>query len=274
MKATNPVVHEAMWETIRAEVEDLATEEPMLASFLHQVVLNHETLEDALSFLLATKLESSTLNAATLRDLINTAYKSDPGIGFAIREDLYAVCNRDPACRGYAHVLLFFKGLHALGGYRAAHYFWNQGRETLALYFQSRMSEVFGVDIHPAARIGVGVLMDHATSIVIGETAVVEDYVSMLHEVTLGGTGKITGDRHPKIRRGVLISAGAKILGNVEVGEGAKVGGGAVVLEDVPPHVTVVGVPAEIIGRPESEQPALDMDHSFRPRPRQDLPPT
>ena len=156
---------------------------------------------------------------------------------------------------------MFYKGYHALQSYRAAHYYWMQDRKALAQYFQSRISEVFAVDIHPAARIGHGVLMDHATGIVIGETAVVEDYVSMLHCVTLGGSGKETGDRHPKIRRGVLISAGAIILGNVEVGEGAKVAGGAVVLIDVPPHTTAVGVPAKILGRPKSETPALEMDH-------------
>lgn len=263
MEPMNPAVHAAMWDSIRGEVEESARREPMLASFLHQVILNHKTLESALSFVLASKLESPTLGAALLRDLIDTAYRSDPTIGVAVREDLYAVCNRDPACRGYSHVMLFFKGFHALQAYRAAHYYWSQGRETLALYLQSRISEVLAVDIHPAARIGMGVLMDHATGIVIGETAVVEDYVSMLHSVTLGGTGKAVGDRHPKVRRGVLISAGAKILGNVEIGEGAKVGGGAVVLDDVPPHTTAVGVPAEIVGTPETEQPALEMDHSI-----------
>ncbi len=263
MEPMNPAVHAAMWDAIRAEVEDSARREPMLSSFLHQVILNHKTLEGALSFLLATKLESPTLGAALLRDLIDTAYQNDPTIGMAVREDLHAVCNRDPACKGYSQVLLFFKGFHALQAYRAGHYYWSQGRDLLALYLQSRVSECFNVDIHPAARIGMGILMDHATGIVIGETAVVEDYVSMLHSVTLGGTGKSTGDRHPKVRRGVLISAGAKILGNVEIGEGAKVGGGAVVLDDVPPHTTVVGVPAEVVGTPESEQPALDMDHSI-----------
>ena len=161
----------------------------------------------------------------------------------------------------FSNIFLFLKGFHAIQSYRVAHYYWTTGRESLALFLQGRISQVLAVDIHPAARIGRGILIDHATSVVIGETAVVEDNVSMLHEVTLGGTGKETGDRHPKVRRGVLIAAGAKILGNIEIGEGAKIGAGSVVLDDVPPHTTAVGVPARIVGRPETEQPALDMDH-------------
>lgn len=252
---------DSIWEAIRGEANADAQKEPMLASFLHAVILNHTTLEDALSFHLASKLDSSTLNATSLRDLIDDAFEADSSIGEAIRKDIGAVCTRDPACRGYSMILLHYKGYHALQSYRVAHYYWNNDRQPLALYLQSRISEVFAVDIHPAARIGYEILMDHATGIVIGETAVVEDQVSMLHAVTLGGTGKDTGDRHPKIRRGVLISAGAKILGNVEVGEGAKVGSGAVVLDDVPAHTTVAGIPAVIVGRPVSEQPALEMDH-------------
>lgn len=255
------VADDPVWETIRREAAEDAAKEPVLASFLYEVVLNNRTLERALSFLLATKLESTTLSATSLRDLIDEAYENDPDIGEALREDIGAVCTRDPACAGYSNILLYYKGYHALGSYRAAHFFWQQGRKSLARYLQSRISEVFAVDIHPAARIGKGILIDHATGVVIGETAVVEDNVSMLQDVTLGGTGKESGDRHPKIRKGVLISAGAKIFGNVEVGEGAKVGGGAVVLEDVPPHTTVVGVPARVVGRPSIPQPALEMDH-------------
>lgn len=259
----NPDAHDAIWEAIRQEVAEDAEHEPMLASFLYAVILNHRNLEDALSYHLASKLGSSTLPAVTLRDLFDHALRSDPSIGAAVRADAKAVCDRDPACRGYSMPLLYFKGFHALQSYRVAHYYWMQERKPLALYLQSRISEIFSVDIHPAARLGRGVLMDHATSIVIGETAVVGDNVSMLHEVTLGGTGKETGDRHPKVRDGVLISAGAKILGNVEVGEGAKVGGGAVVLYDVPPHTTVVGVPARVVGGAGTDLPALDMDHRF-----------
>ncbi len=257
----NQSANDPVWESIRMEVEEDAKREPMLASFLYAVVLNHKRLEDALSFLLASKLETPTLTAVTLRDLIDEALANDPGIGASVRADIQAVLDRDAACRRYSLPLLYFKGFHAIQSYRVAHYFWNQGRESLALYLQSHISEIFSVDIHPAAQVGSGILIDHATSVVIGETAVVEDNVSMLHEVTLGGTGKEVGDRHPKIRKGVLIGAGAKILGNIEIGEGAKVGAGSVVLDPVPPHCTAAGVPAVIVGRPKAEQPALDMDH-------------
>ena len=252
---------DTIWETIRREAEEDARTEPMLASFLHSVVLNHKTFEDALSFQLAGKLESHTLTAVTLRDLIDEAFGQDTAIGDAFRADTLAVLDRDPACTKYSTPLLYLKGFHALQAYRVAHYFWNYNRQPLARFLQSRISEVFGVDIHPAARIGKGILIDHATSVVIGETAVVADNVSMLHEVTLGGTGKQGGDRHPKIREGVLLAAGAKVLGNVIVGEGAKVGSSAVVLEDVKPHTTVVGVPARPIGGLLHGQPALEMEH-------------
>ena len=252
-----------IWETIRAEAERDAKLEPMLANFLYGVVLNHRGLEDALSFLLSTKLESATINAVSLRDLIDEAFEGDPEIGQAARTDIRAVCDRDPACPGLSTPLLYFKGFHAIQSYRVAHYYWTRGRQPLALFMQCRISQVLAVDIHPAAHIGRGILMDHATSVVIGETAVVEDNVSMLHEVTLGGTGKTTGDRHPKIRKGVMIGAGAKILGNVEVGEGAKVGAGSVVLDDVPAHCTVAGVPAVVVGHPGVAQPALEMDQQI-----------
>jgi serine O-acetyltransferase len=250
-----------VWETIRQEVAEDADREPMLANFFYGCVLNHNTLEDALSFLLSTKLGSTTIPAVSLRDLMDEAFRNDPGIGESMRADIQAVATRDPACRGYSSPLLFFKGFHAIQSHRVAHYFWNQGRLSLSLFLQTRISQVLAVDIHPAARLGRGLLIDHATSVVIGETAVVEDNVSMLHEVTLGGTGKQSGDRHPKVRRGVLIGAGAKILGNVEIGEGAKIGAGSVVLNDIPAHCTAVGVPAKIVGRSRAGTPALDMDH-------------
>lgn len=252
-----------IWNQIREEAAADAQREPALASFLHTVVLDHQRLGSALSYILACKLGSSTVTALTLRDFMDAVFASDPTIGDAIRADLQAVVTRDPACRGYSQPLLYFKGFHALQSYRVAHYYWTNGREPLALYLQSRISEVFAVDIHPGARIGKGILFDHATSVVIGETAVVEDDFSMLHEVTLGGTGKVGGDRHPKIRRGVMIGAGAKVLGNIVVGEGAKIGAGSVVLEDVPPHCTVAGVPAQMMGFPAHAFPALDMDQSF-----------
>jgi serine O-acetyltransferase len=253
---TDPV-----WETIREEVTKDAQTEPMLANFFHGVVLNHRDLESSLSFLLANKLAGSTISALAMRDLIEDAFAGDPDIGEAIRADILAVCDRDPACDRLCLPLLYFKGFHAIQSYRVAHYFWTHDRQPLALYIQSRTSQILGVDIHPAARIGSGILIDHATSVVIGETAVVEDDVSMLHEVTLGGTGKETGDRHPKVRRGVLIGTGAKILGNVEIGEGAKIGASSVVLTDIPPHCTAAGVPAKIVGRPFVDHPALRMDH-------------
>lgn len=254
---------DAVWERVRREVAETAQREPLLASFLHAVVLNHKTFEDALSYQLASKLESHTITAVSMRDLIDEALTQDGAIGKAARADMVAVCERDPACTQYSTPLLYFKGYQALQAYRIAHHFWKAGRQCLASFIQNRVSEVFAVDIHPAARIGQGILMDHATAIVIGETAVVEDDVSMLHEVTLGGTGKQGGDRHPKIRRGVLLGAGAKVIGNIEVGEGAKVGSGAVVLEDVPPHTTVAGVPAKIVGHLREEIPSRDMDHSI-----------
>lgn len=254
---------DSIWEIIRAEALEDIREEPMLASYYHQVILNHRTLEDALSFHLASKMDSITLPAVTLRDLIDEAFSTDPDIGLAFREDIVAVRTRDAACNRYSTPLLYFKGFQALQSYRVAHFFWDRNRKQLALFLQSRVSEVFAVDIHPAARIGKGILIDHATSLVIGETAVVGDNVSMLHEVTLGGSGKETGDRHPKVRSGVLIAAGAKIFGNVEIGEGALVGGGAVVLNSVPAHTTVVGVPAKPVGRTPVEQPAFSMEQNM-----------
>lgn len=257
------ILKDPVWERIRQEVAESAAHEPMLASFFHAVVLNHSTLDDALSFHLASKLESHTLTALTLRDLFYEALKNDPAIGEACRIDVVTVCERDPACTTYHVPLLYFKGFQAIQCHRVAHFYWQRDRQPLALWMQSRVSEVFGVDIHPAARIGKGILIDHATGVVIGETAVVEDHVSMLQGVTLGGTGKDIGDRHPKVRRGVLIGAGAKILGNVEIGEGAKIGANAVVLDDIPPHSTVVGVPGRVVGKVEDPEPALSMDHKI-----------
>lgn len=250
-----------IWEAVRQEATVDARSEPMLASFLHDSILKHDTLEDALSFLLANKLDTPIIPAISVREVIDEALGHDPTIGEAVRRDLQAVRDRDPACRGYSQPLLFFKGFHALQSHRIAHWLWNQGRAPLALYLQSCVSETFGVDIHPGARIGHGILIDHATSVVIGETATVGDNVSILHEVTLGGTGKESGDRHPKVGEGVLIAAGSKLLGNIRVGEGAKIGAGSVVLTDVEAHTTVVGVPAKPVGKARFPSPALEMDH-------------
>lgn len=252
-----------IWREIREEVALEAQREPILESFLHATVLNHDRLEDALSFRLAEKLQGTHLHPVVLREVIGEALAKSPEIGRAARADLRAVSSRDPACQGAWQPLLYFKGFHALEAYRVSHWLWKEGRSALALHLQHRSSEIFAVDIHPGARIGKGIFIDHGTGVVIGETAVVDDDVSMLHLVTLGGTGKQAGDRHPKVRRGVLLSAGAKILGNVVIGEGAKIGAGSVVLRDVPPHTTVVGVPGREVGHPSADEPALEMDHSL-----------
>jgi serine O-acetyltransferase len=253
----------SLWQAIRREVHARAEFEPIMSTFFHATVLNHDTIEGALSFLLASKLDSPVVSSMAIREIIEEAYNTDPSIIRAAEIDIKATRTRDPACNSYSTPLLFYKGFHALQSYRVAHWLWTQERHSLAFYFQNQMSAIFGVDIHPAASIGCGIMFDHATAIVIGETAVVEDDVSMLHGVTLGGTGKVQGDRHPKVRHGVLIGANASIIGNIEIGEGAKVGAGSVVMKDVPQHVTVAGVPAVIVGKPEGEAPALDIDQSF-----------
>ncbi len=193
--------------------------------------------------------------------MIEEAFANDPAIGQAIRADICAVRDRDSACDKLSMPFLYFKGFHALQSYRVAHWLWTQGRTSLALFFQNRISCEFGVDIHPAAKIGWGILMDHATGIVIGETAEVGNNVSLMQSVTLGGTGKEEGDRHPKVSDGVLLGAGAKILGNIRIGEGAHVGAGSVVLKDVPAHTMVSGVPAKVVGKPDCDNPALSMNH-------------
>ncbi len=263
LKRPKLVEQDPMWLSIRQETREQSENEPALASFLHATILNHNSLEAALSFHLANKLATPAISALQLREIIETALDENPCIGLAVRADIKAIYDRDPACDSFAIPLLYLKGFHALEAHRVAHYLWNKGRTSMAYFLQSHTSMTFGVDIHPAASIGKGVMLDHATGIVIGETTVIEDDVSILQGVTLGGTGKESGDRHPKIRRGVLISAGAKILGNIEIGEGAKVGAGSVVLKAVPPHTTVVGVPAEIVGRPTTESPALNMNHEI-----------
>ena len=251
-----------LWPVMCSEARAKASEEPILGSYFHATVLNHQTFGSALSFRLASKLDNPMLPTMLIRDVIQEAIATDPEILSAAEVDILATCTRDPACEDLSTPFLFYKGFHALQAYRIAHWLWRQGRRTLAQFFQNQISVTLGVDIHPAARFGAGIMLDHATGLVAGETAVVEDDVSILHAVTLGGTGKVTGDRHPKIRRGVLLSAGCKIIGNIEVGEGAKVGAGSVVLEDVPPHVTVAGVPARIVGQAKGV-PAHLMDHGL-----------
>lgn len=254
---------DTLWMDLRREAEEAARSELLLVAYLQETILGQKSFEAALSYTLATKLRDTILPSITLRDLFLETFDEKPAVSEAARIDLQAVNDRDPASNGYLTPFLFYKGYQALCAYRFAHFLWHDGRQTLALYLQSLMSKVFGVDIHPAARIGKGILIDHATGVVIGETAVVGDDVSLLHDVTLGGTGKERGDRHPKVGDGVLIAAGAKVLGNIRIGDGAKVGAGSVVLGDVKPHCTVVGVPAKVVGACREPSPALGMNQQI-----------
>ncbi len=249
-----------VWSALREEAVRLAAAESALASFVHATVLNNERLEEALSYHLAQKLGNDDVGPMQVRFVFDQAFTDAPVLGDDVRADLSAIFERDPAVNSYVEPFLFFKGFHALQAYRVTHWLWARGRKAMALHFQSRISEVFGVDIHPAARIGRGVMIDHGTGVVIGETAIVEDDVSMLHGVTLGGTGKEQGDRHPKIRRGVMIGASATVLGNIEVGAYSRVGAGSVVLAAVPARCTVAGVPAKVIGCAGCDKPAHEMN--------------
>ena len=253
----------AVWSTMRREAIEAVERDALMAGQINAAVLRHPSFAEGLAARIVHKLADADLPEAPFAALVAEAIASQPSIPRAAARDLLAVRDRDPACRDFVTPFLFFKGYLSLQAYRIAHWLWQRDREHLSRQVQSRMSEVFGVDIHPAARIGCGIMIDHGTGLVIGETAVVEDDVSMLHGVTLGGTGKQCGDRHPKIRRGVLLGAGAKVLGNIEVGEGAKVGAGSIVLDPVPPHTTVVGVPARPVGPTLTDLPALTMDHSL-----------
>ncbi|NKB27562.1 MAG: serine O-acetyltransferase [Rhodobacteraceae bacterium] len=249
-----------VWERVSDEARRAIDAEARLGGLMHASVLSHETLDTALAYRMAIKLASRELSEQTIRAIADEAYANDPELAAAARADIVAVFDRDPACTRFLQPLLFFKGYQAVQAYRVGHWLWKTGRTDLAYFIQMRISEVFGIDIHPAARIGRGIMIDHAHSIVIGETAVVGDNVSMLHSVTLGGTGKEDDDRHPKIGDGVLIGAGAKVLGNIRVGNCSRIAAGSVVLEEVPPCKTVAGVPAKIVGEAGCEQPALSMD--------------
>lgn len=252
-----------IWGRLKEEAELAASQERLLVAYLQETILGQKSFEAALSYTLASKLSDDILPSITLRDLFLESLDGNEGLRECVRGDLQAVKERDPAANGYMSPFLFFKGFQALSAYRFAHLLWLEDRRTLSLYLQSLISKVFGVDIHPAARIGHGILIDHATGVVIGETAVVGNNVSLLHNVTLGGTGKETGDRHPKVGDGVLIAAGAKVLGNIKVGNGAKIGAGSVVLNDVREHCTVVGVPAKMIGKCGESSPALGMNQGI-----------
>jgi serine O-acetyltransferase len=263
LEVIDPGVAPPVWAALRNEAVAAARDEPALASLIATVILNHKSLADALSFQLARKLGDQEMRAMTLREVAQEAYAADPVLVEIAEADLRAVFERDPACRGYLQPFLFFKGFLALQTQRVAHWLWKEGRETLAFYLQSRMSELFQVDIHPATRIGRGVFVDHGTGIVIGETAVIGDGVSMLQGVTLGGTGAERGDRHPKIGTGVLLGAGAKVLGNIAIGDYAKIASGSVVLKPVPAGCTAAGVPARLVNCPTCNEPARSMDHTL-----------
>lgn len=254
---------DAVWSRLRASAEAAAREEPQLGSQMNAVILSHDDLAGALSFQIARKLADGEMSAMSVREVCLSAFVADPTMVEAAEADLEAVAERDPAIRNLLQPFLYFKGFQALQGWRVAHWLWGQGRETLAFHFQSRISELFQLDIHPAARMGKGLFLDHGTGIVIGETAVVGDDVSMLHNVTLGGTGAERGDRHPKIGKGVLLGAGAKVLGNIRIGDYAKVASGSVVLKDVPSGCTVAGVPARLVNCPTGAEPARTMDHTL-----------
>lgn len=254
-----------VWDRIRREAEEIAQNEPGLGGFVYSAVLAHDSFEDALAHRLAQRLGNADLSADAVVKAFQDALEAEPEIGFAARADMIATFDRDPACHRYIDPLLYFKGYQALQAHRMAHRLLHLGRRDFALYLQSRSSMISSVDINPAAQIGKGIMIDHGHDIVIGETAVVEDNVSILQGVTLGGTGKEVGDRHPKIRHGVLIGAGAKILGNIEIGHCSRVAACSVVLHDVPPNRTVAGVPAKIVGFAGCAEPARVMDHQVEP---------
>jgi len=254
---------DALWPVLRAEAERPAAREEMLRGFLERSVLRPTGFGPALGNILASKLADASLPAERLAELTLSAMAEDPAIVAAAASDLAAIRARDPAAEGYLTPFLYYKGFHALQWHRIGHWLWSAGRRDLAHFLQSRVSEVFAVDIHPAVPVGNGVFIDHGTGLVVGETAVIGNEVSILHEVTLGGTGKERGDRHPKVRDGVLLCAGAKVLGNVEIGREAKVGAGSVVLSNVPPRATVAGVPARIVAWSQGTVPALEMDQSL-----------
>ncbi|UWQ81129.1 serine O-acetyltransferase [Leisingera sp. S132] len=257
-QAVTPV--DPVWDRITREAEEAIAAQPLMGGLIHACILHHKTLEKALSYRIAAKLCSNEMSMMVLREIVDEAYETCPELLEAARADLMAINERDPASHRLLQPILYFKGFQAVQAYRVSHYLWDKGQKDLAYFFQMRTSEIFGIDIHPGARIGKGIMIDHAHSIVIGETAVVGDNVSMLHSVTLGGTGKEEQDRHPKIGDGVLIGAGAKVLGNIKVGHCSRIAAGSVVLAEVPPCTTVAGVPARIVGEAGCDQPSINMD--------------
>ena len=258
---------EPVFARMRGEAEDIIRREPEIAGFIYSTILNHDSLESVIIHRVAARLAHPDVQSDLIRQAYLEILAGDPSLSRAFHADLLAVIDRDPACTRVIEPILYFKGFHAIQTHRLAHALWLAGRHDFAFYLQSRASAVFQTDVHPAARIGRGVFLDHATGLVVGSTAVVEDNVSMLQDVTLGGTGKETGDRHPKIRHGVLIGAGAKILGNIEVGHCARIAAGSVVLHPVPHNKTVAGVPARIVGDAGCAEPARSMDQILASKP-------
>ncbi|EDQ04183.1 Serine acetyltransferase [Sulfitobacter indolifex] len=254
-----------VWDQIQQEAEDAVRDEPLIGGFVHACILHHKSIENALSYRIAAKLSSNEMSMMVVREMVEEAYAEDPDLVAAARADLVAIYDRDPACHRLLQPILYFKGYQAVQAYRVGHHLYMKGKRDLAYFIQMRVSEIFGVDIHPAAKMGKGIMIDHAHSIVIGETAVVGDNVSMLHSVTLGGTGKEEEDRHPKIGNGVLIGAGAKVLGNITIGHCSRIAAGSVVLEAVPACKTVAGIPARIVGEAGCDQPSMSMNHLFGP---------
>jgi serine O-acetyltransferase len=255
--------YDPIWSQIRKEAQDAMAAEPALGSFIFATVLSHDRLEDAICHRLAQRLDHSDVDPVLINQTFQALLSTHQEIGSVFRADLAAVYDRDPACNRYLEPLLYFKGFHALATYRFANALWHEGRRDFALFLHSQASRTFSVDIHPAATFGQGIMVDHATGFVVGETAVVGNNCSFLHAVTLGGSGKETGDRHPKIGENVLVGAGAKILGNITVGEGSRIAAGSVVLRDVPPHVTMAGVPAKVVGSAGCSEPALEMEQTW-----------
>lgn len=251
-----------VWSRIRDEAEDIARKEPALGGFIFSLILNHDSFEEALAHRLAQRLGNADIGADLIVHAFRDAIEAEPEIGHAARADIIATFDRDPACDRYIDPLLYFKGYQAIQTHRMAHALWNLGRKDFAYYLQSRLSVLTSIDIHPAARVGKGIMVDHGHDIVIGETCVIEDNVSIMQGVTLGGTGKEAGDRHPKIRYGVLVGAGAKILGNIEIGHCSRVAACSVVLHDVPANTTVAGVPAKVVGYAGCTEPARAMNHN------------
>ncbi len=254
-----------VWDRIRGEADEIARQEPVLGGFIFSSVLNHSSFEKALIHRLAQRLGNADIGADLVVQAFEDAVEAEPQIGVAARADIVATFERDPACHRYVDPLLYFKGYQSIQTHRMAHRLWHMGRRDFAYYLQSRSSIIASVDVHPAARVGKGIMVDHGHDIVIGETSVIEDNVSIMQGVTLGGTGKNAGDRHPKIREGVLLGAGAKILGNIEVGRCSRVAACSVVLHDVPANTTVAGVPAKVVGYAGCEEPARAMDHNVEP---------